>query len=222
LSNLSKHQEDLAKKRRAFTQARAIIQRGKNAGIPDKYLRVKETEFSSLLCDKFHGDVKKFSKLVYSEPGMLFKKSFIVIDGGDNYKRKKAGFAILFRMIACDKFGKYYDCKQLSGEFQTIKGSYDYRNDIIKDVKREGILFINEFNPKNFSAHFDSGMFFDQLLEHRDDYSKPTIITFSYPLEKGMLNRGNAIKDDRCGSYLSMLSHSDINKNENVLRIKLK
>jgi hypothetical protein len=220
---LLKHQEEMAYKRRVYAQARAIIQRGRNAGIPDKYLRIGKKDFTELLDPKYHGDIGKFADAIYDTPKKMFKKSFIIIDGGDIYSRKKAGFAILFRMIACDKYGKYFDCAQLASEFQTIKFSGgENRNDLVRNVKQEGILFLNEFHKKKFSVNLgDSGGFFDQLLEYRDDYSKPTIITFSNPLQKGFENNGNALMDDRCGQYLAMLSKSDMKKNDNVLRIKV-
>jgi len=221
--DLEEHKKKLEVQRRVFAQARAFIQRGKRAGIPDKYLRIKKEEFSKLLDPTFHKNSDEFSKEIYNTPQILFKKPFIVIDGGDIYSRKKAGFAILFRMIACDYYGAYYDCSSLAGQFQVIKfGKDENRNDLVKKIKDEQIIFINEFNPKNFSVHLDSGTSFDQILEHRDDYSKPTIVTFALPLAKGMSNRNNAIKDDRCGNYFAMLSHVDLQENENVFRIKLK
>lgn len=217
-------QNKIAMKRRLFAQARAIIQRGRAAGIPDKYIRIKENEFSDLLCPNYHKNPKEFSKIIYQNPQFLFKKSFIIIDGGDFNSRKKAGFAILFRMIACDKHGQVYDCSQLSSEFQTIKPyGTENRNDLVKRVREEQIFFLNEFHQKKFSVHLtDSGNFFDQLLEYRDDYSKPTIITFSAQLSCGTTYRENIITDDRCGNYLAMLSQSDIKKNENVFRVRVK
>mgnify|MGYP003967690623 CR=1 FL=1 len=220
---LEEHRNNLSKKRRSFAIARAIIQRGKSAGIPDKYIRVKRGELESILCPTFHGDTKRFADLIYKSPELLFEKPFIVIDGGDPDSRKLAGYAILFRMIACDKYGLSYDCGQLSSEFQTIRNQGENRNDLVERLKKQGVLFINEFHPRKFNIHLpDSANFFDQLLGERSDYSKPTILTFSSPLERGVTNLGNAIKDDRCGLYLSMLSHTDVKNNKKVFRIRVK
>jgi len=220
---LEKHQEKMAHQRRVYAQARAIIQRGKDAGIPEKYLRIPKDEFQELLCPQYHGNVEQFANTVYGNPKVLFEKSFVVIDGGDMYARKKAGFAILFRMIACDKRGKYHDCGQLSTEFESIKFDKESnRNKVVREAKNEGILFINEFHKKKFKINFDASNFFDQLLEFRDDYSKPTIITFTNPLQSRQANNGNAIMDDRCGSYLAMISQADMRNNKNVFRIKVK
>lgn len=222
MSDLEDYQKDIANKRRILAQARAYLQRATNAGIPEKYQRIKQEQFEPLLSKQYHSNTKEFADSIYKNPKILFEKPFIIIDGGDNYSRKTAGFAILFRMITCDRYGKYYDTYQLSSEFQLIKYGKENRNDLVNDVKKEDILFLNEFHPKKFHASFESNLFFDQLLEFRDDYSKPTIITFSQPLEKGFSNQGNSLKDDRCGNYLAMLSQSDMKDNKNVFRIKLK
>lgn len=213
---------EISKKRRAFAQARAIIQRSRNAGIPEKYMRLKISDIEPLICNHYHGSTDSVIDSIYRRPIELFKKPFIVIDGGDNYKRKKMGFAILFRMISCDRYGKFYDCRNLCGEFQTIRSESFYRNDLVSDIKNKDVIFINEFSPRNFSAHFESGLFFDQLLEYRDDYNKPTIITFSSPLESSSFNIGNSINDDRCGIHLAALSQSDLDNKGNVFRIKVK
>jgi hypothetical protein len=220
---LIKHQQKIAYKRRVYAQARAILQRGKDAGIPEKYLRIPKKEFQELLCSKYHSNAQGAATKIYDNADILFKKSFIVIDGGDLNSRKKAGFALLFRMIACDKRGLYQPCSKLAGLFETIKfGAGENRNEVVQRIKNEPILFLNEFHPSQFNPHFDAGNFFDQLLEYRDDYSKPTILTFTNPLQKGFLNNGNAIRDTRCGAYLAMLSQADEQKNDNVFRIKLK
>jgi len=220
---LIKHQEEIAKKRRSFAVARAIIQRGRNAGIPERYIRIREEDFGSLLCPKFHRDPKKFAEMVYKRPQCLFNNPFIVIDGGTPTNRKKAGYAILFRMIACDKNGLSEDCGQLASRFQTFVSDGENRNELVSKVQQESVLLLREFRKGIFNIHLpDSANFFDQLLGFREDYLKPTIITFCDPLECGVVNSGNAIKDNTCGSYLSLLSHADVLKSENIFRIRIK
>lgn len=222
MDNLEKHQKETAKKRRSFVQARAIIQRGREAGIPERYIRVHKSEVQANLCNSFH-NAKAYADQMYSQPQTLFKKPFIIIDGGDPDSRKLVGCAILFRMIACDKHGLLYDCGQLASEFQTINYNGEDRNSLVRRIKNQQILFINEFHPRKFNVHLpDSANFFDQLLSYRSDYLKPTIITFSSPLESRVTNMGNAIKDDRCGTYLSMISHADLKDNNKFLRIRVK
>lgn len=222
---LEQYQKEMSYKRKVNAQARAIIGRAKQAGIPEKYMRIGPNQFEGLLCPTYHTDPKSFTNLLYNHPEILTKQPFIVIDGGNVYQRKKAGFAMLFRLIACDKHGQFVDCAKLSSEFQSIrfgKGEVN-RNDLVDELKKENILFVGEVSQKKFKVHFDSGNFFDQVLEYRDDYDRPTILTFSQELEGANgYNSGNAIKDDNCGMYISLLSHADLQKNENVLRIRVK
>ena len=220
---LEKYQEEMAKKRRSFVQARAIIQRGKDAGIPNKYIRIKQDDFESILCPQYHKDTKSFADTIYKRPNFLFDKTYIIIDGGDIDSRKIAGFAILFRMIACDAYVFTYDCGELSGEFQSLNYKGENRNELVKRIQKHQVLLIQEFHAKKFNVHLtDSGLFFDQLLSFRDDYDKPTIFTFSSQLSNGISNSENIIRDDRCGAYLAKLSKADINKNQKILRIRVK
>jgi len=219
---LEEYQKNMSIKRRAYAQARAILHRAKSAGIPSKYMRLKQDELEAVLDPNYHQDPKAFAELIYKQPKFLFQKPFIIIDGGNIYSRKIAGFAILFRMIACDRYGTYYDTNQLCGEFQTIKYGGENRNDIVANLKAADLLFLGEYSYKLFKAGFESGKFFDQLLEHRDDYQRPTIVTFSQPLQgKDRSYTGNAIYDDVSGNYFAMLSQADLQDN-NVIRIRVK
>jgi len=103
-------------------------------------------------------------------------------------------------MIACDSHGLSCRCGELASKFQSLNFRDDEnRNELVKRIKKESVLLIHEFQIKVFNLHLtDSGLFFDQLLGFRDDYSKPTIITFGTPLSNGIVNTESAIKDDRC------------------------
>jgi len=221
---LLKHKEKIARQRRTFALAKAIIRRGRNAGIPEQFIRIKQEEFEQLLCTSYHKDTTEFANLVYKSPEVLFQRPYIVIDGGDAYSRKKAGYAILFRMIACDSHGLSERCGELASKFQSLSfKDEENRNQLVKRIKKEPVLLLHEFRIKSFSLHLtDSGLFFDQLLSFRDDYRKPTIITFATPLSNGVINTESAIKDDRCGAYLAMISHADVKKSDKVFRIRLK
>lgn len=220
---LEDYQKEMSQKRRAYAQARAILGRARSAGIPKKYMRIRQDEFASILDPQYHPNAQSFAETVYKSPKFLFKKPFIIIDGGNIYSRKTAGFAILFRMIACDRYGTYSDTNQLCGEFQTIKYGGENRNDVVAKLKVADLLFLGEYGHKLFKTGFESGKFFDQLLESRDDYQRPTIITFSKPLEgKDRSYTGNAVYDDISGNYFAMLSQADLQDNKNVIRIRVK
>jgi hypothetical protein len=80
---LKKHQEEISIKRRSFAQARAIIQRGREAGIPDRYIRVKLKDLQENICDRYHSNSDLVASQIYKNPNFLFDKPYIVIDGGD-------------------------------------------------------------------------------------------------------------------------------------------
>jgi len=208
--------EELNKKRIAYARARAILLKAKKANIPDKYIRIKPDRFERLLCPYFHKDQKGFTNLIYSAPHNLFKQNFILIDGGNFYARKEAGFAVLFRMLACGKDGQHIECGRTATMFQSIRfGEEINRNDIVDNLKSEDVLFISEFNPKSFNPHFDSGIFFDQLLSYRDDHNLQTIVSFVQPLTSN-----NILRDDICGVYFASLTRFD--NEENIFRIRVK
>lgn len=211
--------EKMYEQRRIYQQALAIIKRGREAGIPDRYLRINEEEFSDLLVEKFHKKPKEWARLAYTEAQKrLFKRPFIIIDGGDIESRKKAAFAILFRMIACDRRGLYKGCQELIHKFQTIYKESDgmHRNQLSEDLKIYDILLIAEFGRSMFSAHFESGSFFDEVLGFRSDHMKPTILTFS-----DVISKDNPIRHKDCGEYFANFSIKELTTDE-VLRVRVK
>jgi len=205
-------------KRRIQSQAIAIIKRGLTAGIPERYIRINEPEFCDLLDDNFHKNKEELAKQIYQKAdSYLYKFPFITIDGGKLSTRKQAGFALLFRLIACDNFGLYKDSRELVHKFQVIKSTKDEnRNDIIKEIKEKDILFVSEFSYHQISKHFDHGTMFDELFNNREDSSKPTIISFT-----DLLTENNKIRERDIGEYLSELS-GVFNTDQRVLRIRVK
>jgi len=210
--------EKIYEERRVRQQALAIIQRGRDAGIPERYLRIPEEDFADLLSVKHHKNPKAWADLAYKQAATkLFKRPFILIDGGDVESRKKAGFAILFRMIACDRRGLYRSCQELIHKFQTIKVEDGInRNQYTEELKTYDVLLMAEFGRSMFSAHFESGSFFDEVLGFRSDRLKPTIITFS-----DIIDKGNAIRHKDCGEYFANFSIKE-NTTDEVLRIRVK
>ena len=202
-------------------KALAFLRRCREANIPDQYWRINEKTFSSLLFPEYYGSkekAKEFSKAIYHDPSNLFKIPFILIDGGDVMSRNKAGFALLFRLITCDKFGIYKGCKDLVHKFQSIKSTEAVlRNDAVDDLKGYDILFINEFDRGLFKPHFETGDFFDELLEHRCNREKPTIISFTNPVGSIENNKN----DKSCGIYMADLCVQE-KPSEEVLRIRVR
>lgn len=196
---------DLSYERKVRMRAFAILQRAETAGIPERYMRIPSEEFKELLSPQFHKDTAEFSKNIFENADQVLKNSFISIDGGEMADRKKAAFALLFRLIACDKFGLYRSCQDLHNKLQILKSGGTDRNELVEDLKTYDVLFISEFRKGLFNPHFDTGNLFDELLASRDDEGKTTIISFIEPINK------NNEEDVICGRYLSDLSRGAIN-----------
>lgn len=206
--------------------ARAIINRAKEAGIPEHMMRINENEFCNLLCDDFHPNKSTFAKNVYARVDLLHKKSFIIIDGGDVISRKKAGFAILFRMLSHMKTAKYEVFKTLAHAISTFKDTDGVsRNDYIAMLANIDTLYLSEFDKKDINTKLETGSFIDELLEIRDNNKRTTIITCTKPLlSRYGLNTQNTIDTDDFGNYMVLLSRLDIEPKERdfSLRIRVK
>jgi hypothetical protein len=222
---LAEYQRKMAHNRRIVAQADAIIKRAKSGGIPNRYLRIGQNRFEELLCPAYHKDIKKLSNFIYKNPMEFMKKNFIVIDGGDIQTRKEAGFAILFRMIACDRYGEYKDCGELVHMLQSIKPTEGdlSRNDVAQNLRDVDVIFISECAGNDFKAYFECGSFFDNILGYRDDYLKPTVISFVDPLPMEFAQSEHVMTDkDRFGRYMCLVSQSDCNKDKRFFRIRVK
>jgi len=221
--------EEIAKLRRARQMAVAIIRRSREAGIPEKYMRLRQEEFASILDPDFHGGPKKgvpaFASDIYTKPDFLMKRDFIAIDGGNFEARQKAGFAVLFRMIAYDKRGQCFICDSLRHKFQTINSTEEItRNDLTEEIKSYDIVFLNEFNRHSFDPHFEHGSFFDEILTERINMERPTIVGFVNPIssieDREKLAEAGKL-DSGCGRHLAWLSLTP-QTTKSVLRIRVK
>ena len=225
--SLEEYQKKVAHNRRIKAQVQAIMSRAKNAGIPEKFMRVNQKGFESLLDPSYHKDVHKLSTYIYKHPLELMKKEFIVIDGGGVVERKRAGFAILFRLISCDKYGTYKNGGELAHQLQSIR-SFDQgegRNDITQALRMVDNLFLAECTHGDFRNNFETGRFFDEILTYRDDHTKPTIISFTNPLPvgNGAVNSENEMTDtDRFGQYMCSISRSHKNNDKRFFKIRIK
>ena len=203
-TNLDEYKAHMARRNKIKAQARAILQRSERAGIPDKHMRIQASEFKTFIAESVYNEdeIKQIVSLIYDTPNELLKRSFILIDGGTHIARRKAGFAILFRMIACDKFGKYESCRTVSHKFQ-VRQDFN-RQPFAEEMKGHEVLFLGECEAGLFSDKDDVGTFFDEILEHREDNNMPTIISFVDAL--GPLN---IMKSRVYGNYLSGLTRND-------------
>lgn len=226
--SLKEYQEKMAHNRRIVVMAQTILKRAKDAGIPEKYMRINKDKFKNVLDDRYHKNVDKIANFVYDTPLNLLKKEFILIDGGTMHQRKIAGFGLLFRLISCDRYGTYKNGVELSHQLQTIKafGEGLYRNDITESMRSADILFISECGKSEFKKGFEVGRFFDDFLSYRDDYVKPTIISFSQPIPSGkgmgLQDNNEMVEQDQFGQYMCMFSKSETNKDDRIFRIRVK
>ena len=216
----------LLKNRRARQMALAILNRAKEAGIPEKYLRTNRKSFENLLAGKYHKNINEFSGKVYDEN--LVKYNFVIIDGGLGFSnnRKIAGCAIMVLMMINDLRGAYVDCEHLRHKFQSIRSTDAIlRNDLTEEHKKCDILFLSEIDKSKFTPHFESGSFFDELLNCRSDAGKPTILSFCNPVEN-ISNKNSeqlAIEGKlnfSCGKFLSSLSFE--RNDPEILRVRVK
>ena len=226
--------KDMIDARDAKRKALAFLRRGRTAHIPSEHMRVNKDQFSELLDadyiernskaykdifgeDYSAKDPKSFSEYLYDNADKLLNTNYIVIDGGNAEARRRAGCALLFRLILCDKWGIYKECSKLAHVFQTVHvdGSDPHRNDLANELSKYGIVFMAEFYTQLMNVHFDTGTFFDEVFVARRYANKPTIISFVEPIEKG-----NEIKHKDFGVTFADFSHQ-IKPSKKVLRIKV-
>lgn len=216
--------EEIIEKRRARQVASAILERAKAANIPDRYSRINKESFRQLLYPEFK-PINEVANYVYDKPLELLKKDFALIDGGSEESRLKAGFAILFRLIACDKNGTYRDCGELWHKFQNISFAKGFsRNEIAEELKEYDVLFIGEFDRKSFNPHFESSSFFDEVLSDRINNARITIVSLVHPIEDNTKTKEQQAAEGElvssCGKYLTRLS--TVKAASNIYRVRVK
>jgi hypothetical protein len=229
METLDQYHEELARKRKIRLQALAILRRCKDAGIPDGEMRIGIDLLKPILDEEFHNGKKGMAvndllTHIYKKADDLFKHNFIIIDGGNLYTRRRAGFALLFRMIACDRNGKFYSCQDVAHKLQTINSTAEMnRNDLADELKIYEILFLEEFRKEQLKVGFEIQWFFDEILTAREMAGKPTIFSFSNPVAGHALSEDNALSSiNTYGQYMCMLSQLDMKPIPNTLRIKVK
>jgi hypothetical protein len=225
--SLEDYQKKMAHNRRILAQAQAALQRAKNAGIPDKYMRINQSCFESILDTHYHKDPKNVSNFIYKKPLELLRKEFIIIDGGEAIDRKRAAFAIFFRLISCDKNGTCMVNSGLTHKLQSLNRSEmgENRNDITEYMRNCDILLLFEAQQSDFTNGFDTGRFYDEILGYRDDQVKPTIITFANALSATTMmekSENSWVDQTRYGQYMGLAGQSDSRKDGRFFRIRTK
>lgn len=229
---LKEYQNEMAKKRRIQQQAIAILKRAKAANIPQADMRITENQFFSLLDLSYfkmknilEKDVKALCFDLFNNPKKILKIPFILIDGGDYYSRRRAGFALLFRMIAWDNSGLHIDCGELTHAVQSVitKGDIS-RNEFADNIKDYDILFISECIRTLFRAKWEEGSFFDEILADRETNSKPTIVTMTNNIPFKHVESPDKSSEISTGRFMQMFTDSDSGDRDykNILRIRIK
>ena len=234
-TELEQYQAEMTKKRRIQQQALAVLTRAKEAGIPPDMMRIPEAKFLELLDLGFMADqqdmnkkqVAEFCHELFSSPNRLMKIPFILIDGGDFYARSRAGFSILFRMIAWDNNAKYVYYARLAHQLQSWDTGDVPRNVLTEDYKNYDTLFIAEYTPVLAKASLDTGGFLDDIFAARDFSCSPTIFSFQQIIPAKNVESINRCSDSTQGQYVSMFTKVDEDKNSTfsktkVLRIRVK
>lgn len=228
---LEQYKAEMSRKRRIIQQARAILQRAKDAGIPPNEMKIGEKVFRSLMDQNYFSNKGLNSKMVdkmchdiFNVPNYLFRRPFILVDGGNMYLRKRACFALLFRMIAWDRMGMYKSCDNTVHMLQSIKSTGDMsRNEYANELKSFDVLYLSECTSKSFNPHFESGSFFDEIFEARESNGKPTIVSFVNPIPMKGVESAERNSDTATGQYMMMFSESDSGMDfDNILRIRVK
>jgi hypothetical protein len=216
------HQLKMAKNRRLQIMAIAALQRSKEAGIPEEFRRIGKNEFKKLLCPRYKnpaGSVDEIANKLYDNPDEIIKKyQFFLIDGGDKIERKMAGFAILFRLIALERNGKYELSDTFIHTIEDYSGRSELsRNQYLEEISLYDSLFISEFHTSKINPKKEAGSFFDEVFQIREDFKRPTIISFQDPIS------GNEeLKDESKGLYFRDFSRSEKSKPmRNALRIRV-
>jgi len=212
---------------KCLRMARIFMDRASESGIPEIYQRINKETFKSFLFSEYHtGDgIDKVTDLIYDTPDKLCKIPFILIDGGDSIARKKAGYAILFRMILFNKIARAVFCKDMVSKLDTFSAVNDemlVRVDLAAELKGFDILFIEEFYPEIFHINRDGGSLTDSIIDDRLRNVRPTVVSF--------VNAISPIKEAICGRYLADMLNKEypnsrdhsINPSGDYLRIRVK
>ena len=206
------------KERRLRALVLIILQRAKEAGIPEDFLRIPKDEFKKIISPSYAKSNKttidEIANLIYDNTEEFIKKyQFVLISGGTKYERKKAGFAILFKIISCNREGKYELWESFFHALEDFLGSAsDSRNAYVNKMSSHHSLFISDFDYKEVNkSKCVAGPFIDEIFEVREDSKLPTIISFA--------NNKDQVRDGFAGEYIHKLYNHDSIKVRNAFKI---
>lgn len=217
--SLEDHHKVMGMANRKVQMAVALMKRAENAGIPTKFMKIGPSDFKSHLCPNFHKDkIDRLVEKIYTDPKFIKRYDAIAIDGANYMVRKKAMFAILYRVITFDNFGMYEDFGDITETFKRFQP--EETAGLIDAMKSTDILALSEFSRTIFQkAPYSIPRNWDAILQKRCDKSKVTIISFSNTLPS---NPAHTIDDDTCGLFMPLVYNHDVEKELKVLRIRVK
>jgi hypothetical protein len=189
----------LAFERRRRALAAAFINRAHEAGIPRRHMRINQATFAKMLSPAYHKNPEKLAEFVYKRPNELLNLDTIIIDGGGVEDRKRAGFALLFRIITVDHYGMYKDFKSIAHRFSTWnKVAGETREELTEELKDSEVLFISDFKEGVINPHTDGSFYFDEVFSARIDSEQLTIVSFA-----DQISGDKAIRDMNNGQYFA-------------------
>jgi hypothetical protein len=218
MTDIEKHGSKMYEANRKVQMAFALMQRAKLAGIPDAHMKIGPKDFQSIVCRNFHKEkTEKLVEKIYGDPTFIKKYDAVAIDGGNFMSRRKAIFAILYRVITFDNFGRYEDFGDATEIFKRFQA--EESKNLIDSMKNTDILGLSEFSKTMFQkAPYSIPKTWDAILERRYDDKKVTMISFTHPLPSNQLH---ALDDDICGLFMPLIYNHDVDKQIKILRIRV-
>ena len=219
MNPVDEHSEKMYEVNRRVQMALALMQRAKRAGIPESQMKIGPSQFRDILCPKFNssGKIKALTDKIYNEPEFIKSYDAVAIDGGNFLLRKKAIFAILYRVITFDNFGKYEDFGDITETFKRFQP--EETRSIIDSMKNTDILGLSEFSKVIFQkAPYSIPKTWDAILEKRFHQGKVTLVSFTNPLPS---HNAHTIDDDTCGLFMPLIYNHDVEKQIKILRVRV-
>lgn len=221
--DLKEYQDEMAKKRRINNLVLAILNRAKEAGIPEDFMRINKNEFKELLCPEFAESIGKtpdsIANMIFDDTeNFLSKYQFVLVDGGTKYERKRASFAMMFKFIACGRYGKYELGDTLIHTIEDFAGSASLsRNEYTDTMALYDTLFVSEFDPNRLNAKRECGSFLDEIFENREDNKRVSIISFNKTICET-----TRVKEAIHGNFTVLFTNPNNVSVKNILRIRVK
>ena len=200
--------EEAARDKRLQTLAKLSLKRVQEAGIPEKYWRIKEDVFQTCLSQEYHKNIKEFTTKTYKYINDECDLPYVLIDGGNIESRQLAGFSLLFRFIVYNRYGLYKTAHEIINKLSSFQPLENLsRNEFTEQLKNCEVLFISEFRQSLLGNRTDIGGFLDEVLSTRSNSRIPTIISFTNPIKgtSEVFDKSTLSMNDICGIYMARL-----------------